>query len=310
MTHIKPIDGRATGLMTVICIIWGMQQVAMKSVADVMSPLMQISIRSGLAALMIWLLMRYRGERIVLSEGTWKPGLVAGGLFALEFLLAGEGLRHTTASHMGVFLYTAPIFAALGLQWRLREERLQRLQWAGIVLAFAGVAITFTGRASPDAAQLSMDMLWGDFLGLLAGAAWGATTVVIRTTSLARASTTQTILYQLVGAFVLLSAATLCLGQQAFISTPLLWGSLFYQIVIVSFFSYLLWFWLLHEYLASRLGVLSFMTPLFSIIFGVWLLDEPLESTFLTGAFFVLVGIALVNGYEWIAHKLTYIKKR
>lgn len=38
-----------------------------------------------------------------------------GGLFGLEFLLVGEGMRHTSASHMVVFLYTAPIFAALGL---------------------------------------------------------------------------------------------------------------------------------------------------------------------------------------------------
>jgi len=88
-----------------------------------------------------------------------------------------------------------------------------------------------------------------------------------------------------------------------------MWGSLFYQIVIVSFISYLVWFWLLHVYLASRLGVLSFMTPLFSIIFGVWLLDEPLEASFMAGAFLVLAGIALVSGYEWIAHKLIQVKK-
>lgn len=309
MNSVRMIDGRATALMTIICVIWGMQQVAMKAVADVMSPIMQISLRSGVALLLIWALMMARGERIRLSDGTWKPGLVAGFLFALEFLLAGEGLRHTTASHMGVFLYTAPVFAALGLQWRLKEERLQRLQWFGIALAFTGVAITFAGRAGSENAPELMDMIWGDFLGLLAGMAWGATTVVIRTTSLARASTSQTILYQLAGAFVLLSVATLCLEQQEFTATPLLWGSLFYQIVIVSFISYLVWFWLLHVYLASRLGVLSFMTPLFSIIFGVWLLDEPLETSFMAGAFLVLAGIALVSGYEWITHKLTQVKK-
>ena len=201
MNAVRMIDGRATALMTVICVIWGMQQVAMKAVADVMSPVMQISLRSGVAMLLIGVLMMARGERIRLSDGTWKPGLVAGLLFALEFLLAGEGLRHTTASHMGVFLYTAPVFAALGLQWRLKEERLQRLQWLGIALAFIGVAVTFAGRAGAEQGPELADMIWGDFLGLLAGMAWGATTVVIRTTSLARASRSQTIFYQLAGAF-------------------------------------------------------------------------------------------------------------
>jgi len=59
-----------------------------------------------------------------LRDGSLWPGLTVGVLFALEFLLVAEGLRHTSASHMVVFLYTAPIFAALGLHWRLPAERL------------------------------------------------------------------------------------------------------------------------------------------------------------------------------------------
>lgn len=42
---------------------------------------------------------------------------------------------------MVVFLYTAPIFAALGLHWRLPAERLAPLQWLGIALAFCGIVI-------------------------------------------------------------------------------------------------------------------------------------------------------------------------
>ena len=45
-------------------------------------------------------------------------------LFSLEYLSVGEGLRYTSASHSVVFLYTAPIFAAIGLHWKLPEERL------------------------------------------------------------------------------------------------------------------------------------------------------------------------------------------
>jgi drug/metabolite transporter (DMT)-like permease len=55
------------------------------------------------------------------------------------------------------------------------------------------------------------------------------------------------------------------------------------------------WFWLLTRYLAGRLSVFAFLTPLFGVIFGVLLLDEPLSPLFGTAALLVGAGIALVN---------------
>jgi drug/metabolite transporter (DMT)-like permease len=298
MDQRRDLDGRATGLMLVLCLIWGLQQVVLKAAAPDVAPLMQIALRSGVAALLVWLLMVRRGEALAPGDGTWRPGLLVGFLFALEFLLVGEGLRHTSASHMAVFLYTAPIFVALGLHWRLPAERLAAPQWVGIALAFAGIVVTFFWRAPRTGAATVT--LWGDLLALLAGVAWAATTVVVRLSSLARISASRTLLYQLVAAFVLLTPAAFALGQAQVRPTPLAWGSLAFQSLVVSFASYLAWFWLLRHYLASRLGVFSFMTPLFGMAFGVWLLDEPLEASFLAGAALVLAGIALVSGHGWL----------
>jgi len=65
--------------------------------------------------------------------------------------------------------------------------------------------------------------------------------------------------------------------------------------VLVAFVSYLTWFWLLSKYLASRLSVFSFMTPLFGVGFGVLLLADPVSSAFIGAALLVGAGIALVN---------------
>lgn len=139
---------------------------------------------------------------------------------------------------------------------------------------------------------------------MLSGLAWAATTVLIRCTSLTNASASKTLLYQLVGAFVLLTIAVICMGQTGFRQTPLAWSSLLFQAIVVTFASYLIWFWLLTKYLASRLSALSFMTPLFGVGFGAWLLGEPVETRFLVGAAMVLAGIALVNGHEWLRETL------
>ncbi len=296
----KALDGQAIALMLVLCLVWGLQQVALKATAAEIAPIFQIALRSGVAALLVGLVMAARGERMRLTH-TWRAGLLVGALFGLEFLLVGEGLRHTSASHMVVFLYTAPIFAALGLHWRLPAERLGAVQWLGITLAFGGLALAFFGRSTGTPATGSGNVLWGDFLGLLAGAAWGATTVVVRCSRLATAPATQTLLYQLLAAFVLLLGAAFATGQAHFNPTPKVWASLLFHSLVVSFASFLLWFWLLRKYLASRLGVFSFMTPLFGMVLGAWLLQEPIEASFLVGAVPVLLGIVLVSGGgDWL----------
>lgn len=295
----KEIDGRAGGLMFVLCVIWGLQQVAIKIAAPDMTPIMQIAIRSGIAAALVALVILIRRERLPFSDATWKPGLLVGFLFALDYLFVGEGLRFTNASRMAIFLYTAPLFAALGLHWKVPAERLKPLQWAGIGLAFIGIIVTFAGRGGGNGGQAPNAWI-GDVLGLAGGMAWAATTLAIRFSSLSRAPATMTLFYQLLGACLLLAVAAVALDQTAARFTALSVGSLIYQAVIVSFASFLVWFSLLRVYLASRLGVLSFMTPLFGIIFGVWLLNEPLEFSFMAGALLVLAGILLVNGHEWI----------
>jgi len=296
----KALDGLAVGIMVLLCPIWGLQQVVLKIAAPDISPLMQIALRSGLSAVLLVLFMRWRGEPVSLLDADWRPGMMVGGLFAVEFLLVGEGMRFTSASHMVVLLYTAPIFVALALHWKLPSERLGALQWAGIALAFAGIAVAFLGRPHPTSDAGMTRILFGDLLGLLSGAAWGATTVAVRLSGLAKAPAAKTLLYQLVWGFVLLMLAAAALGQLSIHVTPLAVGSMAFHAIIVSFASYLLWFWLLRKYLASRLGVFSFLTPLFGVLFGVWLLDERLEPGFIAGTALVFAGVALVTGHGWL----------
>jgi len=139
-------------------------------------------------------------------------------------------------------------------------------------------------------------MLLGDAFGVLAGLFWAATTVVIRATVLSETSPTKTLLYQLVIAGLLLTSVGYFIFQSGPVQmTPIAWTSMAFQSVLVSFVTLLTWFWLLRRYLASRLSVFSFMTPLFGVTFGVLLLDDPMDVWFVAGALLVTVGILLVN---------------
>jgi len=212
-------------------------------------------------------------------------------LFGLEFVFIYAGLGHTAASRMTVFIYLAPVLTALGLHWLVPGEKLARAQWLGVGVAFAGIALAFG-----EAFAAARSSLLGDFFGLVAAVLWAATTVLIRATSLSRATAAKTLFYQLAVAAPLLLAASLLMGEKGVVAlTPLALASLAYQGVIVAFASYLAWFWLLTRYLAARLSVFSFMTPLFGVLAGVAVLGEPLTPFFVGAALLVGAGIVLVN---------------
>lgn len=296
MENRKPIDGQAAALMTLLCAIWGMQQVAIKVAAPDVAPVLQVALRSGIAGVLVALLLIMRRNTMARGVSTWRAGLAAGVLYTLEFVAVAEGLRYTSAAHMVIFLYTAPIFAALGLHWRFPSERLTALQWAGIVIAFCGVILAFQSPAPPGVSLAEQRL--GDALGLAAAVFWGATTLTIRCSNLSTAPAPLALLYQLAAAFVILMLVALLSGQTQVHLSSVAVASLTFQTLAVSVFSFLTWLWLLRHYLASRLGVLSFMTPLFGVAFGVVLLDEKLELTFILGATLVLAGIVMVSGRD------------
>lgn len=280
--------------MVGLCVIWGFQQVSIKLAAPLMDPVLQVGIRSLLAAVLVALLMTARKEALWVRDGTLRAGALVGALFGAEFLVVSLGLNFTTAGHMAVFLYTAPIFTALGLHWRMTEERLNRQQWIGVAIAFGGIVTAFSGSfGRPGAGHL----LLGDALGVLGGIFWAATTLAIRSSRLSETLPGKTLLYQLTGAAVMLlpfAAFRGAIGPQLEGGAGL-WGNLAFQTVVVAFASYLFWFSLLRRYLASRLSIFSFLTPLFGVGFGVLILRETPDSGFLIGALLVLAGISVVN---------------
>jgi drug/metabolite transporter (DMT)-like permease len=307
----KAVDGRGTLMMVALCLTWSLQQVVVKASMTDASPILQLALRSGVAALLVWLYARFVARDQWLTRPILRAAVTTGTLFALEFLLVAEGLNWTSASHMVVFLYTAPMFAAIGLHLWLPDERLSRLQWSGLGLAFIGISIAFL-VPTLGTRGLARTPAWmlGDLLGLCGGAAWGLTTVAVRTSRLSEAPATQTLFYQLAGAFVILLPATAVFGEMRFHGTPMVWISLGFQTFLVCFASFLIWFAMLRRYLAARLGVLAFMTPVFGVGWGVVLLHEPLTPAFVAGAVLVFAGLIVVNGHSWLRTLLPHRKSK
>ncbi|MBB1489528.1 DMT family transporter [Oceanospirillum sediminis] len=296
MTTRQSVDQSAIGIMVIFCMIMASQQVVLKAVADDIAPVFQIALRSGIAGILLIALILLQRQKLPLSQENRLPAMLIGILFSLEYLFLGEALQYTSAGHATVFLYTSPIFAAIGLHWKVPGERMAPLQWLGIMLAFSGVVLSFySGDTKTDNPEA---ILWGDFLALLAGASWGATTIVVRASGLGALPARQTLLYQLLGAFIILTAWALLTEQTQINFTPELWTSLAFHGIGVSFLCFLVWFWLLTRYKASQLGTLSFLTPVFGVLFGSWLLGESIDPRFIIGSALIIGGVLLVSSYD------------
>ncbi|MFQ5340671.1 MAG: DMT family transporter [Anaerolineae bacterium] len=288
----QTLDVIAMALLVVLCSSWALQQIAIKVAIQGVSPILQSGIRSVGAAVLVWMWMTVRREPIMERDGTLWWGIAAGLLFAGEFVLIYWGLEFTNASRAVIFLYMSPFVVALGAQLFIPGEYMRMIQVVGLCCAFVGIIVAFRESLSLP----SYRMLIGD--SMLAGAAvlWGATTVLIKASPLAKIKPSKTLLYQLAVSAVVLPLGSLAMGEPGFVlMTPLIVGSLAYQVVWVAFITYLAWFWLIAHYPASRLASFTFLTPLFGVLAGGILLNEAITSTLLLALVLVGTGIFLVN---------------
>lgn len=287
------LDALAVSLLLGCCLFWGFQQILIKATVAEVPPLWQASLRFAAALVLLWLWCAARRIPLFQADATLGPGLLAGLLFAGEFACIYLGLHRTAASRLTVFLYTAPFVVSLLLPRWVPSERLRPLQWLGLLVAFVAVAAAFSEGFTASRAQGQ----WvGDALGLLAGAFWGLTTLVIRGSRLATASAEKTLFYQVAVTALAAPLLSLALGEPWRLDySPMAWGSLALQAAAGAFGSYLAWMWLLRHYPATRLSSFTFLTPMFALVFGVLLLDEPLTLQLVLALGGVAIGIVLVN---------------
>jgi drug/metabolite transporter (DMT)-like permease len=288
----RPLDAFATAVMLGLCLSWGFNQVAAKIAIHDMPPMIQASLRSVGAALIVAAWVKARGMRLLARDGTLIVGLIAGALFSLEFILIYQGLAWTAASRAVLFVYTAPFFVVLGARWFLPADRFHWSQWAGLLLSFAGIALAFglpTPAADPRQATGDVMMLGGAIV-------WAATTLVIKASSLNRISAEKVMLYQLVVSAPVLALCAVLFGEKmTAMPSALALGAFAYQTIWVVSVTFVAWFAMVARYSANRLSAFTFLTPLFGVAAGHFVLGEPLTPAFAAAVALVAGGLVLVN---------------
>ncbi len=288
----RPLDAFATSLVLLLCLSWGLNQVAAKFAIHDIPPLTQAALRSLGAVLVVALWAKARGQPLLARDGSLLAGLGAGALFSFEFILLYQGLLYTTASRAVLFLYTAPFFVVIGSRIFLPADRFHWSQWTGLALSFSGIALAF-GMPTPAA---DPRQALGDLMILGGALGWAATTVLIKASSLNRIAAEKTMLYQLVVSVPVFAICIVLFGEHmARMPSPLALAALGYQTFWVVSVTFVIWFALVARYSANRLSAFTFLAPLFGVAAGHLLLGEPLTGAFAASVVLVAAGLVLVN---------------
>jgi drug/metabolite transporter (DMT)-like permease len=280
-------------LLVLLSATWGGNMVSIKLSSQGVTPILAATIRSVMASCLLFLYCAYKQYPFFLKSRQMRHGLAIGMLFGIEFLILYYGLSLTSVSRAVIFLYTQPLWTALGAHYLVTQENLSAKKSAGLIISFLGIIFVFGSKASGVS-----PLYWvGDIMEVAAGFLWAATTVYIkRFMSDEPISHYQTLFAQLFFSIPVLFAGWALIEYGAPLDfKPVVIGALVYQGVIVAFISYLGWFWMIQKHQIMALAAFTFLTPMFGVILSALVLGESIAPVLWMGLGMVSVGIYLVN---------------
>ncbi len=279
------IDAIGAAALLGFSFLMGLNQVMIKLVNAGFSPVFQAGLRSACALVPVVLFALFMRRKLTMRDGSLIPGLFSGTLFAVEFMLLFSALEYTSVSRASVFMYTMPVWVAIGAHFLIPGERMTPRRAMGLVLAVLGVGVALLDEAP----SWTPNAFLGDMMCLAGAICWAGIALTARATKLSRSSAEMLLVYQLVVSAPILLAVALYLGGPIREPTLLIWSIFAFQVLVVVSIGFLSWFWILRIYPASDMTSFSFLAPLFGVLASWIVLGEELSPS-------IFVALAMVGG--------------
>jgi drug/metabolite transporter (DMT)-like permease len=292
----------ATVLLISPFFLWGTAMVAMKGVIPHTTPLFMAGVRLVPAGVLILIAAAFIGRQPPKGWAAWLWitlfALIDGTLF--QGFLA-EGLAKTDAGLGSVMIDSQPLAVALLSLW-LFNEYIGVWGWVGLAVGVIGISLIglpdeliFSFFSSSTVSLSDSLVASGQWLMLLAALSMAVGTVMIRFVSRYTDPITATGWHMILGGLPLWGISSVVESQQwqnIFVSD---WIALTYATVFGSAIAYGLFFYFASSGNLTSLSSLTFLTPVFALIFGNLLLKEVLSPLQWVGVSLTLISIYLIN---------------
>jgi drug/metabolite transporter (DMT)-like permease len=293
--------------------LWGTAMVAMKGVIPHTTPLFMAGIRLIPAGVLILMVAAFMGKPVPKSWLAWLWiiifALVDGTLF--QGFLA-EGLVRTNAGLGSVMIDSQPLAVALLCLW-LFQEHIGLWGWLGLGLGITGISLIglpeeWIFHLLDSGVTITTDN-WqdlfnsGELLMLLAALSMAVGTVMIRFVCRYADPVMATGWHMIIGGWPLWGMSSVLEAQQWQNLVLSDWIALSYATVFGSAIAYGLFFYFASSGNLTSLSSLTFLTPIFALIFGYIFLSEVLTIIQWLGVILTLISIYLINQRENIGVK-------
>lgn len=293
--------------------LWGTAMVAMKGVIPYTTPFFMAGVRlipAGFLVLLVALILKLPQPK------TWQ-----GWLWILAFALVdgamfqgflAQGIVKTDAGLGSVMIDSQPLAVAL-LSRLLFKEVIGLWGWLGLGIGISGISLIglpdrwIYSLLAGNFAAVELNWLGlldnGEWLMLLASLSMAVGTVMITYVSRHVDPVVATGWHMILGGLPLFALSWLEESQQWQNLTIESWLALGYATVFGSAIAYGIFFYLASKGNLTSLSALTFLTPIFALLFGTILLSETLSSLQSFGVFLTAVSIYLINQRDNIAEK-------
>ncbi len=287
----RPLDLSALALTVLLSAIWGGAFVAIKVGIFDMPPLGAAALRFGVTAGVLLALAWY--QRVQLRFG-WREckilGLL-GLLFCYGNMAVYLGTALTTSGRSAVFFSAQPIFIALLAPFFLPGDRLTARKAGGLSIAFGGIVVLFSAELSSGLTGAIV----GDAIVLSAALTIGLSGIITKRVA-GRIHPVALVCWQTWITWPILTLFSwLFEAEQPFLLSTRVVVSIVYLSTISAAFGFVAYAWLIQRYSPTRVASLTFLTPVFAVLFGWLLLHEHMGGVQLLGVAGVCVGIYIVN---------------
>ncbi|MFD4836113.1 DMT family transporter [Achromobacter sp. NPDC058515] len=275
--------------LLLLAAVWGGSFLFMRVAVKEFGPIALIELRVGLAALFLLPAAIWRGKLPLIARH-WKALLVVGTLnAAVPFLLYAYAAQSLGAGFLSVANAVTPVWGAV-VGWLWLKDKLPWMRSLGLLIGLVGIVVLVWDKLEFHAGGTGPAVLAAVSAPVFYGIAANWTKRFLSGVDPLASAT---------GSMIAASLVLLPLAIPAWPEAPAsatAWISTILLAVVCTGAAYIIFFRLIANVGPTGAVSVTFLVPIFGVVWGAWLLDEAITPSIAVGAAIILVGTALALG--------------
>lgn len=282
-------------LMVLLAALWGPSFVFIKVAVETISPFTLVLGRVGLAALLLYGVLRWQHGRLPNNWQTWKHlTVVALCHNAIPFILFAWGEQYVDSNIASILNGTIPLFTILLAHFVTQDDQLTVPKIVGVVIGFAGIVLLLLPTFSTNMVAPA----WGVVAITVACFLYAIAIVYSRNHLRGLPPLVAPTGQMIVAALTILPFVLLV--DRPWTAVWPSWPSLLSVVglaVLGTALAFIVYYRLVENASATHVSMVTYIMPLFGIVLGAIFLDESLTVEMAIGTGLILVGVFIVNGF-------------